>query len=94
MNVFDVLLDVCWVDKNVIHICHGASVSKLTQDLIHESLESSWCIPKPEGHDMKDISTIGSYKCSFFLVTFQDRDLIVSTIEVQFEEYLCLTQRL
>src|SRR5882672_4899977 len=85
-NMSFVLRNVVRVDKDVIQVDDDYDVNHIRKDVIHESLESCWCISKPFRHYQPLKGTILGLECSLPFISRCNLDKMVCVPEVRSEE--------
>ena len=62
LDMFQVFLGCPTEDDHIIHIYHHPFLHNISEDAIHHSLKTCWCIAHSKGHAEVDISSIRSDK--------------------------------
>ena len=74
MDMLLVFRRVIGVDEDVIKVDGDINIEEVAEDVIHESLESSWSIGQSEGHNKPFKRSIASPECHLPFITFRNAD--------------------
>ena len=80
------------IDEDVIEVDDYVLVENVMKDVIHERLECSRRVAETEGHDEEFKMSILGPKGCLGLVTFSHPDKVVSGLEIDFREYVCIAE--
>jgi len=86
-----VLGNVVGVDEDVVQVDDDYDVDHIHEDVIHESLESCWCISKPFRHYQPLEGTITGSECSLPFVSSRNPDKMIRVPEVDFGVDSCFS---
>ena len=65
-------------DQDVIHVNHHPPfIDHVTKEIVHHSLEGRGGVAESEEHDSGFEQAMGTFECSFPLVTFLDAHVVV-----------------
>src|SRR5882672_4741785 len=90
-NMSFVLGNVVGIDEDVVQIDDDYDVDHIREDVIHELLESCWCISKPFRNYQPFEGTISGSEGSLPFVSMRNLDKMVCVSEVDFGVDSCFT---
>jgi hypothetical protein len=86
VDVFGMFVQVVGVDEDVVKIDNNRYIEHISEDLVHEALESCGCVTQVERHDEEFKGTIAGAEGGFPFVTLCNADEIVGASEVKLGE--------
>ena len=78
-------LMICWVvgiNEDVVQVNDHANIQEITEDVIHEMLESCESIGKSEGHNEPFKRTIAGAESGFPFITVPNTDKVIGMSEI------------
>ena len=72
------------VDEYVVEVHQYTNIEQVTEDVIHEALESGRCVGKSERHHTPFEGAVVSLESCLPFVTLSDLDQMVGGLEVNF----------
>ena len=71
------------IDQNIIQENKYKFSEKRLQNLIHNTLKSSWCISEAKGHDLEMIVPMVGLEGSFMLILSTHTNLMITSYHIQ-----------
>ena len=84
-DLTDMFLMICWVvgiNEDVVQVNDHANIQEITEDVIHEMLESCESIGKSEGHNEPFKRTIAGAESGFPFITVPNTDKVIGMSEI------------
>ena len=90
MNNFAIRYRISELDEDIIKVdCDFTLDNEISEDIIHQSLEYNWTVIESKIHNTEfEESAIGD-ESGFLFVSFFNLDVIVTLMDVRFNEDVC-----
>ena len=82
MDMFLMICRVVGINEDVVKVDDHANIQEITEDVIHEMLESCRSIGKSKGHNEPFKRTIAGVESGFPFITIRDMDQVIGMSEI------------
>ena len=82
VDMFLMIRRVVGINEDVVEVDDHAHIQEITEDGVHETLESCGSIGKSEGHNKPFKRTIAGLERSFPFITIHNTDEVIGVLEI------------